>query len=47
MMMNINLHKHRLPKKHHKIFIPNNENYNFTRYILSIKGENIKNYKIN
>ena len=30
------------PKKTHKIYIPNNEKYNFTRYILGPKGENLK-----
>ena len=33
---------YRPPKKHHKIFIPNNEKYNFTRYLLGPKGENLK-----
>ena len=30
------------PKKHHKIFLPNNEKFNFTRYLLGPKGENLK-----
>ena len=30
------------PKKFHKIYIPNNEKYYFTRYILGPKGENLK-----
>lgn len=30
------------PKKTHKIYIPNNEKYYFTRYILGPKGENLK-----
>ena len=30
------------PKQTHKIYIPNNEKYNFTRYLLGPKGENLK-----
>ena len=35
------------PKKTHKIYIPNNEKYYFTRYILGPKGENLKRIQNN
>ena len=35
------------PKKTHKIYIPNNEKFYFTRYILGPKGENLKKIQNN
>ena len=35
-------HGYKPPKKHHKIYIPNNEKFYYTRYILGPKGENLK-----
>lgn len=35
-------HGYKPPKKHQKIYIPNNEKYYYTRYLLGPKGENLK-----
>ena len=34
---------YKAPKKTHKIYVPNNEKYNYIKYLLGPKGNNLKN----